>query len=492
MILPVLMLALPLGVAFSFPLLGKLSVRLVKVLTVLVLTAGTGMAAWLLAGLGSQPLLVIMGGWAPPFGIHLHLDHLSLLFALVASFLSLGAALFQTARGQEKKPAFYMLWLLWYVGVLGILFTGDLFNLFVFIEIAGISSYSLIASGNGRMGVRGAVRVLVLGTVASVLFLVGVAFIYRSLGTLNIAAVAAGFHTLKPAVAAFAALSLLAPLLFEAEIFPFNAWVPDAYRGAPSAVGALLSGGMALAGVYALLRISGTMLAGGQGLVLSKALFVLGVITVLVGELSALAAKDAKKLLGFSSVGQMGLVVVAFSLGTDTAIYAGLFIAISHGLVKLLLFAVVGVLVSGTKTSRWKDWVGLGRRHPLLGVLFIVGSLGLIGVPLFSGFWGKFAVVGEAARAGDFYLLGLYVVLGATVVEAATFFRLAHRLFEPAQEGVEPVRLRGGLAFWSLALVSSCLIVLLGVWPSLLDKTLAKIPGQLGQAYVSSVAKVGR
>ncbi len=488
---PVLMLAIPLGVAFSIPILGKVSTWLVKGLSLLVLAGGTVMATWLLAGLGDEPLMVLMGGWVPPFGIHLHFDCLSLLFALVVSFLSLGAAWFQMAQGAEKPPAFYMVLLLWYVGVLGILFTGDLFNLFVFIEIAGISSYALVASGNGRVGIRGAAKLLVLGSVASVLYLVGVAFIYRTLGTLNIAAVAAGFHSLKPAVAAFAGLCLLAPLLFEAKIFPFNAWVPEAYRGAPSSVGALLSGGMALAGVYALLRINGTMLASGQGLALSQALFVLGVITVVVGELSALAQEDAKKLLGFSSVGQMGLVLIAFSLGTDAAIYGGLFIAISHGLVKLLLFMVVGVLVSGTKTSRWKEWTGLGRRNPLLGVAFIIGSLGIIGVPLFSGFWGKFAVVGEAARAGEFYLIGIYVVLGATVVEAAYFFRLAHRLFESPDGETKP--LSYGLAFGALALISAVLIVLLGVWPALLDKTLGKIPGQLGPAYVSSVQQlVGR
>ena len=486
---PVLMLAIPLGVAFSIPILGRLSAALVKGLTLLVLAGGTVMATWLLTGLGDAPLMIIMGGWAPPFGIHLHFDHLSLLFALVTSFLSLGAAWFQMAQGADKPPAFYMVLLLWYVGVLGILFTGDLFNLFVFIEIAGISSYALVASGNGRVGVRGAAKLLVLGTVASVLYLVGVALIYRSLGTLNIAAIASEFHSIKPAVAAFAGLCLLAPLLFEAKIFPFNAWVPDAYRGAPSAVGALLSGGMALAGVYALLRINGTMLVSGQGLVLSQALFVLGVITVVVGELSALASDDAKKLLGFSSAGQMGLVLIAFSLGTEAAIYGGLFIAISHGLVKLLLFMVVGVLVSSTKTSRWKEWTGMGRRNPMLGVAFIIGSLGIIGVPFFSGFWGKFAVVGEAARAGEFYLIGIYVILGATVVEAAYFFRLAHRLFESSERETKPVSY--GLAFGSVALISAILILLLGVWPGLLDKTLAKIPGQLGPAYISSVQQLG-
>ncbi|MGM0597570.1 MAG: proton-conducting transporter membrane subunit [Myxococcota bacterium] len=493
----ILLIAIPLLVAFSMPLTGKLLPRVSKVIALFTLLFEAIWAGFILFNTKGA-VSVAIGGWLPPFGINLVVDHLSAVVAFVVSIVVLFSIFFQLTSGLSKKPNFYMLSLLLVAALMGIIFTGDLFNLFVFFEIAGITAYSLIASGKNSNSSNGALGYLIPASVASVFYLVGIALIYSTLGTLNMVQIAASFSTVKPILATFIAFSLLTLVLLEFEIFPFNSWVPRAYQGAPSSISAIFSSGLALASGYVMLRLGVIVFNGGQGgfiragsFELGHALFGIGVITVIAGEIAALAQKDVKKMLAFSSVGQMGMVLVAFSIGTHSSIYGGIFALISHSFAKLLLFLTAGLIIMKTGKSKYSQWTGIARRAPLLGVLILVGSLGVIGIPLFSGFWGKFAIIGSTVVLGKLGLIATALILAASVVEAFYFFRLVHTMFESSEEKAPKVK--ANFAFWLISSLLVAVIVALGLRPGIIDGRLKQIPGELiGNAdsgYVQAVNK---
>jgi len=184
---------------------------------------------------------------------------------------------------------------------------------------------------------------------------------------------------------------------------------------------------------------------------------------------------------------------MALGAGTSMSTYGAVFTLISHSVAKLLLFLIIGLLVVKTGTAKWENWRGIARRNYLLGVLFLVGALGVVGVPLFSGFWGKFAIVGGAMSGGKGAVIGVLIMLAASVVEAVYFMRLAHVLFEAPADGSKPQKVRGNAAFWAPSVAAALIIIVLGVWPGLLDRYIKKIPEQLNNrskiGYFATVKK---
>ncbi|MBU1220860.1 hypothetical protein KKF34_12105 [Myxococcota bacterium] len=490
----IFLIVAPLAAAFTIPMLGTYLPRLSKLIAALMLLAGTALSAWLLTAYKAQTVIVI-GGWMPPFGISLHVDLLSLISVTAVYGATLMATLYQLFDGQEKKPYFYMLILLLTAALNGMILTGDLFNLFVFMEIAGISSYALIASGNGAAGVRGALKYMIVASLASVAYLAAIAIIYSTAGSLNMATVASGMRDLNPVVGALVVLLILASVFTEMEIFPFNSWVPSAYQGAPSSVSALLSGAVTVAAAYVALRMSYIVFGQGMGDIIrygkfnvTNILFWLGVITVITGQAAAYAQADAKKMLALSSVAQMGIILFAISIASDLAIYGIVFAVIAHSLSKLLLFMVTGKFVSASGTSHWAKWKGLGRENPLSGGLFLIGALGILGIPLFAGFWGKFSIIGAAFKAPGVSWIGVYIILAATVVEAVYFFRLAHLLFEEPE--TKPVSIKSSIWFRISTALLAAAIIGIGVYPAPIDKKVRKIPTELSskntEGYIST------
>ncbi|MBN2724379.1 MAG: hypothetical protein JXR95_09940 [Deltaproteobacteria bacterium] len=493
----IFLIVAPMAMAFLVPFLGHVMPALSKGLSFLTALAGTVLSVFLLITY-KTPFTVIMGGWIPPFGINLHVDMLSLLFATVVyGAVTLGIA-FQLSSVVVKKPYFYMLILLLLTSLNGMILTGDLFNLFVFMEIAGISSWALIASGNKTAGVRGALQYMVVASLASVAYLAAIAIIYSSTGTLNMAQISGGLREMNSAMAALAVLLILASLFTEMEIFPFNSWVGSAYRGAPSSISGLLSSAVALAGAYAMLRISYIVFGAGMGNIIrfgsfniTSILFWMGVVTVVTGEASAFTQKDAKRMLAWSSVGQMGMILMAIAIASEKSIYGAVFALITHSISKLLLFMIVGRLVSATGTSDWTRWKGIGRKNSILGIFFIIGALGVTGIPLFAGFWGKFTIIGSAFKSTGSSYLGVYIILAATVMEAVYFLRLAHALFEEPER--KPGKVNTGIVFWTCTTLLALAVVIIGVFPAPLDRKIKKIPSELRgdntSGYISTVYK---
>ena len=420
-----LFIAIPLGAAFLFPLVEKLSARRGWLDGLAVLASGV-----LLAGAGA--LLVYpdhtiwIGGWAPPVvGINLVADGLSRLLLVVVCFISFLAIVF-SVRYMERyssRGLYYGLFFLLLAGMNGVILTGDLFNLYVFLEVAAIASYALVAFGVESEELEAAFKYLVLGTLASAFILVGVGILYNLTGTLNMAQVArmqlgAGG---SPAVALAAGFFLFGFGL-KAAMVPFHAWLPDAHPAAPAPISAMLSGVLIKAGgVYVLLRLFFNVL--GVNLLFAHVLIALGALSMIVGVLLAVGQWDFKRLLAYHSISQMGYVMLAVGVGAEViarggsmtvaalAIFAGLFHLINHATFKSLLFLCSGAMEHETGTRRLKELGGLRGTMPLTSFSCRIAAFSISGVPPFNGFWSKLLIVIAVVQAQHYALAALTILV---------------------------------------------------------------------------------
>jgi len=436
-----LFIALPLGAAFLLPLIGRTGRRrLLDGMAVFVAGALFVMAIGAMVGAVSGALWV--GGWKPgagaAVGINLYADGLARLMLVTISLVALAAVLF-SVRYMERftsKGLYYSLFFLMLAGMNGVVLTGDLFNLYVFLEVAAISSYALVAFGCESEELEASFKYLVLGVLGSTFALFGIALCYNQTGTLNMAGVAA-FVQANGVTPVF----LLAGGLFfagfglKAAMVPFHAWLPDAHPSAPAPISAMLSGVLIKAlGVYALCRVFFNVLGPGPGGgVFAQVLMALGALSMVVGVLLAVGQWDFKRLLAYHSISQMGYVVLAVGLagllmakadsaesaaaaaalrGTAAlALFGGLFHMFNHAAFKSLLFLCAGATEYATGTRQLKKLGGLTRRMPVTSACCRVAALSISGVPPFNGFWSKLIIILALAQAGYFWLAGMTVLV---------------------------------------------------------------------------------
>ncbi len=475
----VLVVALPLLAAFLLPLLTRLwrlGGQLLGPLT-LVAVAWIVLDAWL--AYDATPVSVAIGGFRPPLGIVFYIDGLALLFALAVPVMTL--LLWPWANADEGGGRRQSLTLLLAAACGGLALSGDLFNLYVFYELTAVASYGLAADRRTPAGFAAAFRYLMVSALGSVLALVGIALIYFTTGTLNLAHLAVLSVELFNPVGLAAFLCLLIGLGVKAEIFPVNAWVPEVYGAASRRVAGLLAGLVSKLAVLVLLRVLVLMFPQEEA---RQAMLVLGMLGVISGEFAAWRARDLARMLAWSSIGQMGIVFIAFSISGEAGVLAGLAVALHHLVVKPALFLIA---------ERWGGSLaaldGAARVSPLAALLFVLFSLSLVGVPPLPGFWAKFLVLSGLAGGGSgLQLLGIAVILVSTVVEANYLFRTAARLYarEPAKPAVQSP---GSLDLASAAALGGVLlatvVALVPVWDGLsrLSREAADVSG-----YVATVA----
>jgi formate hydrogenlyase subunit 3/multisubunit Na+/H+ antiporter MnhD subunit len=452
-------------------------------ITLLAYAAGAVYGAILLPKVFAQSVSVIIGNWLPPFGINLFFTPLTVGIAILIYCIAGFVVLFDIRHTEKRKPNYYLLYALMVFSSIGMVLTGDLFNLFVFLEIGGIASFACVGTGNRYLGAKGGVKYLIQAQLLSLLMLAGIILVYSAEGALNIAFLSAA-PELNPVFGFLVGILILLPILLETKLFPFHSWVPETYRGASASFGGSLSGIMALAGGVVLLRLSATMMnpGGAFGLAqekLSIVLIVLGGITVLVGELAALGEKELKKVLGFSSVGQMGMITVGIGAANLLSLQGAIFLLVSHTAAKVLLFLVTGFFIRTLRTGEWSGMRGIARRFPLAGGLFVVGAMTLMGIPLFSGFWGKISLLKGVLEAGGIALFGFVAVLLGTIIEGVYFMRIGHGFFtapgagaaeagEAAEAAAERGRPRYTASFLVPALVLAAAVVVIGIFPKLI------------------------
>ncbi len=467
MVNPALLLAVPLALAFLIPLVRLVARGVVKWIPVFAMAFNFIASVLIIPRALEEAIVTEIGGFPAPFCINLVAGPLGSILSSFIALIGLLVAIYSFDYLREVPTAkYYTMYLLLLTGATGIVLTGDIFNLFVFFEILCISSYSLVAYQGNKAGIEASVKYLVQGSIGSSLLLLGIGLIYGQYGTLNMGDLAGKIEGISSPSAFVPLVLMITGLGVEAAIFPLNAWLPDAHSSAPSSISAVLSGVAIGVGLYSIARILFTVFGGTA---LLETLAVIGLLTLLVGELSALSQDDVKRLLAYSSIGQMGLIAFGLGLATGEGVTGGLFQLLSHGLSKALLFLSVGYMIYRSGSKKISDLQGSWKRTPVASLGFAVGAFSLVGLPPFIGFPGKFLIVRSALLKGElFYTVLVAFVLFATVVEGGYFFRVVQIIFFKGTGGRRLKREVAPVSGLIPLVVLMLLILIVGVYPGLI------------------------
>ena len=362
-----------------------------------------------------------LGGWSPPWGIEYRIDKLNAFIALIISGVStvvLVAAHTSIEKEipQEKHTLFYILYLLSLTGMLGIVTTGDAFNVFVFLEISSLSAYSLIALGRDRRALWASFQYLIMGTIGATFILIGIGLMYQMTGTLNMVDLA----TRLPEVAetrtvTTAYVFFIVGVCLKLALFPLHLWLPNAYAHAPSIVTAFFAATSTKVAAYLLIRFTFSIFGVSFSfttLPMEMVFLTLGLLGIFVASTVAIYQDNIKHVFAYSSVAQIGYMIVGFSMTTSAGLSAMLLHVFNHALMKGALFLALGAVMLRVGSTQLKDFQGLGRQMPLTMAAIVVGGLSLIGVPLTVGFVSKWYLVVAALEKGWWPVAGL-VLLGS-------------------------------------------------------------------------------
>jgi len=407
--------ALPLGMSLLIQLVARRRQVLAEVLAIIAMLALMLMSCYAIGNNGIYHL----GGWPTPVGIDMRLDDLAILLLLVVNVVGLAVALYSVdyMRRFTARSHFYGLFLLMVTGMNGVVLAGDLFNLYVFLEVAAIASYSLVAFGCAHEELEASFKYIVLGSLSSALILTGVALVYGVTGTLNLAHIASRIAQTgmdAPLLLAFGLF--ICGFSFKSALVPFHAWLPDAHPSAPAPVSAMLSGVLIKAiGIYVLARLAFNVFGVTENEL--SMLRWLGLLSMVVGGFLAAGQKDIKRLFAYSSISQVGFMVLGLGLGSPLGLVGALYHLVNHALFKSLLFLNAGAVEYATGTRNLNKLGGLNRMLPVTGATSLVGSMSIAGIPPFSGFWSKLIIV-LACIEGGFYGFGAAAVLVSIVTLA--------------------------------------------------------------------------
>ena len=494
---------IPLVAAFILPALGT---RLKSLATFLANVATLSLLVLAVLSVGRTRMYQV-GGWSIPLGINMVLDGLSSLMLLAVAVVGAVAMLFSIRYMEQytAKAKYMSLFLLMVAGMNGVVLSGDIFNVFVFLEIASIASYALVGFGCEHEELEASFKYMVLGSIASAFILFGVALVYGNTGSLNMAYIARAIRELgmNPGLA-FALSLFVAGFGLKAALVPFHAWLPDAHPSAPAPISAMLSGVLIKAlGIYALARLVFNVF--GVSVPVAWVLIALGVLSMVVGVFLAVGQWDFKRLLAYHSISQMGYVVLGLGLGAlilaqqgdplwaSLAILGGLFHLINHAVFKSLLFLTSGSVEMATGTRYLKEMGGLIDRMPYTRASCTVASASIAGVPPFNGFWSKLLLVIAAVQAGFFWLAAVTVLV--SLVTLLSFLKVQRYVFlgELPEDLGETREASGSMVLAMGSLAALCLLMsLLLLIPSLREMTLQPAVDTLlaGVEYSVEVAKM--
>jgi len=480
---PVLLIVIPLIAAFLTPLVATFSKKTARFIPLIgVLSMGV-VAVMLLLDVVGDTFKVVQsttGGFEPPWGINLVVTPLGALISVGM----IGVATYVLASNIIKKekdggPWFELMTMMATAGAVGMVITGDLFNMFVFLEITSISGTVLAAlpRGNGKKGLnwKGAAGYAIISALASFLILAAVGLLYGSTSTLNLAQMGSRVENIDTFVAGTALLLMIIGFGIEAEIFPLNGWAPEVYRGSRWGASSIFSGVIGKAGLIAMLKVVTIVLAPAlEGNIVMDMLLWGGIITFIVGEAAAFTSKDLYRLLGFSSIGMFGLILASFSLGGQNGIWAAVMIMIGHMISKPVLFSLAGSLRGEDQDAPLSALDGLMGRSKTAGFLFAGAMLMLLGMPPSPIFWGKYFLFSEAGGQENWLLVGVIII--GTILEAGYVGKLLWRTM-PKEGITKKIKLpitTGIMAF--IAVISG---VGIGVMPGILEDLVSQVLWEL-------------
>ncbi len=386
-----------------------------------------------------------LGGWPPPWGIELRIDAVNAFVLLIVTGIS-SVVLTACPRSlevevsKERHYLFFAAYLLCMTGLLGMTATGDAFNVFVFLEISSLSSYTLIALGPTRRALHSAFQYLVMGTLGGTFILLGIGMLYMVTGTLNIADLGVRLAAVGPNRTVLVALAVIVVgTSIKLALFPLHAWLPGAYTHAPALVTAFLAATATKVAYYVLVRfvfrVFGVELAFTQ-MRLDALLMPMALLAMFIASTLAIYQSDVKRMLAYSSLAQIGYMVLGLSFASVTGLTGGIVHLFNHALMKSGLFLALACVVVRIGSTQLEDMRGLGRRMPLTAAAFVGGGLGLIGVPLTAGFVSKWYLVLAAFEDG--YPIVAVLILLSSLLAVVYIWRVVEVIyFQSPPDGAE-------------------------------------------------------
>jgi multicomponent Na+:H+ antiporter subunit D len=440
--------------------------------TMIAISASLAMTSWLAYEVlwRGEVFVLHMGGWDAPAGITLVADPLSALMALMSQIVLWGGIFYGMGCKDQcaRYPTFFPLFLTLSTGLTGSMLTGDLFNLFVFVELLVISGAVLTALSDDKFGVEAAFKYFYISLFAAIFLLLASGSLYAAYGTLNMADLARQIaHNPHQPLLGLAVASLVAAFMIKSAVIPFHFWQPDFHTAAPTPVHAVLSSVVVKVGVYGFIRMTTLWLTADivDGYYLDMiqwVLLVMGAIGVFFGGLGAVGTYDAKRMLAYSTLGQLGFVLVGIGWGTPLALAAALIYAFNHSLIKAAMLMLAGSVASRApvKTANFDKITGLGKVTLPAGVLFLLGGMALAGLPPTNGFISKLFLFRSGLLAESYLSLAIIGVGSLiTLVYVGRAFQLIW--WEPLPEDVTP-KPKGDRLLAPTILIMLCLV--LGLW----------------------------
>ncbi len=405
-----------------------------------------------------------LGGWAPPWGIEYRVDAVNAFVALIVAGIAAITMPYALLTVEQEIPRqqtslFYSTFLLCLVGLLGITQTGDVFNLFVFLEISSLSSYVLIATGQQRRALTAAFQYLIMGSIGATFLLIGIGLVYAETGTLNMLDL---HQRLQPILdhrtVHTGFVFIVVGIALKLALFPLHLWLPNAYKYSPSAISVFLSATATKVAVYIMLRMIFTVFSSDFLKITptEHILLLLGIFGVILASITAIYQRDIKRLLAYSSIAQISYMVLGMGMASALGVTATLVHVFNHALMKGALFMAAGAIVYRVGSSRFENLHGVGRQMPWTFAAIVISGLSLIGIPGTAGFISKWYFV-LAALEQQFWLITLVVLLGSLLSVVYIWRIVEVMFFRPATDtglSVNEAPLSLLIPMWTLVLAN--------------------------------------
>jgi multicomponent Na+:H+ antiporter subunit D len=416
-------------------------------------------------------------------------DAFSTFMLVIANLIALTSLMFSVTYirhiASEGAWKYYALFMLLITGMNGVIATGDIFNLYVFMEIALFSTYALVAFGGKAEEYEAAFKYAVMGSISSTLILLGIGILYSATSTLTMANIAAILPTVNPQVVSWVGAIFLAGFGLKAAIIPFHAWLPDAHSSAPAPISAMLSGVLIKSlGIYVIIRFFYNIMGAPQ--IFLTIFLILGSISIIMASYLALGQWDLKRLLAYSSISQIGFILLGIGIGSRLAILGAVFHILNHAIFKSLLFYNSGAVEMALGTRDLRKMGNLSEALPVTSSTSMIASLSISGLPPFNGFFSKLIIIIAAVQA-NYIVYAIIAVIGSLLTLA--YFMKVQRYGFRGENKIEKPEVGASRGMKSamiilavLCLLSSALIIP-GIREVTLDPVVAVIMNKTGYIY---------
>ncbi len=421
----------------------------------IIIILNNRLISWLLSFLGTVICLIIsvflisatadgsvltyfLGGWVPPVGIEYSIDAANSILLFLISVISVIVIFFSSNAlisevPKEKHTLFYACFLLCLTGLLGVVATADIFNVFVFLEISSLSTYVLVAQGSyiDRRALSASFNYLIMGTIGATFFVIGIGFIYMATGSLNMMDISERVLEIgnsRTIQAGFA--FIIVGMGLKLAMVPLHIWLPNAYSFAPTVVTCFLAATATKVALYVLIRFVFSVFDYEYGFINEIFLFLLmplSIVAMIVGSVIAIFKQNLKKLLAYSSLAQIGYMVLGLSLLSEKGLSASLVHMVNHGFTKATLFMALGAFIINTKNPYLNSIKGLGKAMPLTSAAFVVGGLSIIGIPGTAGFISKWLLIEAVIEAG--YWVVAVIILVSSLFAVIYIWKIVEVLY---------------------------------------------------------------